>query len=464
VFHADHRFRHGRARAQAALASCAFLLILTVRPAVVHAQPADVPREQQDHQHHAAPAPVPLFSAREASGTAWLPDETPGYGFHRQWRGWDVMLHGHAVAQFLYEPGERHRTGGFSEAEFGSVNWGMAMARRQVGAARVGVRAMVSLESWTIAGCGYISYLSTGEICDGDTIHDRQHPHDFLMELAAEYDRPVRGSLRWQVYGGLSGEPALGPAGFPHRTSAAVNPIAPIAHHWLDATHITFGVITAGVYDRTWKLETSLFNGREPDEDRAGVELEPLDSFSARLTWLPTPRVAWQVSSGRLHEAEPAFPPDPRVSVARTTTSITWHAPRGDGGVWATTLAYGLNREGAHVHGGVVGSTLRLHAGLLESTLTLGGGHTAFGRAELVGMPAHELHAHEYDGLVFTVAKLQAGYVRQLPAWRGLTAGVGGSATVSLLPEALRSRYGGRAAPGFALFLTVRPPSHDMAR
>ena len=105
-------------------------------------------------------------------------------------------------------------------------------------------------------------------MCEGDTIHDRQHPHDLFMELAADYDRPLRGSLRWQVYAGLAGEPALGPISFPHRASAIANPVAPIAHHWLDATHITFGLVTAGVYDRRWKGELSLFNGREPDEER----------------------------------------------------------------------------------------------------------------------------------------------------------------------------------------------------
>jgi hypothetical protein len=97
---------------------------------------------------------------------------------------------------------------------------------------------MISLEPWTLRDCGYISYLASGEVCEGDTIHDRQHPHDFFMELAADYDRPLRGSWRWQVYGGLSGEPALGPVSFPHRVSAMLNPIAR-SHHWMDATHIS---------------------------------------------------------------------------------------------------------------------------------------------------------------------------------------------------------------------------------
>jgi hypothetical protein len=51
------------------------------------------------------------------------------------------------------------------------------------------------------------------------------------MEVAARYDRPLTRSVRWQVYGGPAGEPALGPVAYPHRTSAVPNLLAPIAHH-----------------------------------------------------------------------------------------------------------------------------------------------------------------------------------------------------------------------------------------
>jgi hypothetical protein len=50
------------------------------------------------------------------------------------------------------------------------------------------------------------------------------------------------------------------------------NPLAPISHHWLDSTHITFGLVTAGVYANRWKAEASVFNGREPDEKRAAFD------------------------------------------------------------------------------------------------------------------------------------------------------------------------------------------------
>ena len=95
------------------------------------------------------------------------------------------MLHGNAFVQFLNEGGNR------AAQQAGSINWAMAMARRRAGSGRVGLRGMFSLEPWTIRGCGYPDLLATGEVCNGEPIHDRQHPHDLIMELAAEYSRPL---------------------------------------------------------------------------------------------------------------------------------------------------------------------------------------------------------------------------------------------------------------------------------
>ena len=415
---------------------------------------------QPQHEHQPAGDVVSLFPHRDASGTAWLPDVTPMYGLQHTWRGWELMLHGLAFAQFLYQPGDIHRTGGYSTHQFGSVNWGMLMARRPAGAGRVGVRAMLSAEPLTIPGCGYLNQLATGETCEGDTIHDRQHPHDLFMELAGDYDRPIRGSLRWQVYAGLAGEPALGPAAFPHRLSASPNPIAPISHHWLDATHITFGLVTTGLYDRRWKAEVSVFNGREPDEGRADLDLGPLDSVSARVSFLPTDTLAFQVSAGHLNEAEAGFPPEPPTDVNRATASVTYHRPLRQGGIWATTIALGVNSAREVIPQGEF--TADTFALMLETAVNLGDRHTWFGRAEAVEKPAHDLHAHEYATSVFTVGKLQGGYVHYFAPRKGLVSGVGGSVSAGLVPRELTHGYYRRVEPGFSLFFTVRPARHVM--
>ena len=398
---------------------------------------------QEDHAAHGAV--MTAFPTRDASGTAWLPDATPMYGYHLAGGGWDVMLHGNAFLQFLAESGAR------GADQLGSINWFMAMARRPAAGGQFGLRAMLSLEPWTIRGCGYPDLLATGEFCDGEPIHDRQHPHDLFMELAAEYTRPITSSVSWQLYGGLAGEPALGPVAYPHRVSALPNPLAPTGHHWLDATHITFGVATAGLQGRRWKAEASLFNGREPDEDRLGIDLAAFDSVAGRVWWMPTDRVAFQVSAGHLAEAEAAHEGGARHDVARATASMTYHRPMGAGGIWASTLAWGRNAEEGAAS----------HALLLETNVTLADRDAVFGRFEVGGKPAHDLDVHGTDE-TFTVSKLQAGYVRYLRWGTALRPGVGVSGSASFVPRALEPVYGERVNLGVGVFLTLRPAPHGM--
>ena len=396
-------------------------------------------------------SPVELFPARESSGTAWVPETTPMEGVHAAAGPWRFMIHGTLFGQYIFEPGDVHRTGGFANHQVSSANWGMVMARRSAGAGRIGLRAMLSAEPWTVSDCGVIDYLASGEMCDGDTIHDRQHPHDLFMELSADYVRPLGRGLALQVYGGVSGEPALGPPGYPHRSSAAVNPFAPIGHHWIDSTHVTFGLITAGVFTARYKVEGSLFNGREPDDRRADLDLGPLDSYSGRITFVPGPRVTVQVSAAHLHEAEAQFPPAPRTDSDRVSVSATIVARQG---AWATTVAYGAND-------GVIllpeGSVRRLsHALVFESTLGAGR-NTWFGRLELVGKPGHDLHDHAHPDRVLPMGKVQGGYVRDLRIPGAFAIGAGGTAALSIVPEELDARYGGRVAPSVGVFVVVRP-------
>jgi hypothetical protein len=427
---------------------------MAARPAVAqeHQHPAPEPAAQE---HHHAAAEESLFPARDGSGTSWLPDQTPMHAGHARAGQWELMWHGNAFLQFINESAPEHR----GAHQTGSINWVMGMARRRVGAGRVGVRAMLSLEPWTIRGCGYPDLLATGESCDGDTIHDLQHPHDLFMELALEYEHPLGRGVRWFAYGGPAGEPALGPVAFPHRLSAMANPIAPIGHHWLDATHITFGVITTGIRGWRrggpsgppgWSVEASAFNGREPDENRTDLDPAALDSYSARISVAPTATTVLQVSAGRLNEAE-RHGSLPATSLTRVTASATYHRTLKSSTLWASTVVWGMNDE-------PIDTT---HALLVESMLSLRDRHVGFLRGEIVGKPAHDLHVHESTE-VFTVGKIQLGYAYYLRPARGVQMGMGGSLAGSLVPAALAPRYGGRVAPGIAVFLTLRPAAHAM--
>jgi hypothetical protein len=430
-------------------------------PGQSSAQEAPAAEPPAEIHEHVAVTAAALTPTRETSGTAWMPAVTPMYGIHQPWHGWDLRLDGVASLQAIFEPRDRHRTGGAATRQGSSANWAMFGARRSAGAGRFGIRTMFSLEPWTIPNCGALSFLATGEVCDGDTIHDRQQAHDLFMELAVDYARPLRGGWRWQVYAGLAGEPALGPPGYPHRASALVNPIGPITHHWLDATHVTFGVVTVGVNNRRWNAEASTFNGREPDESRVDLDLGAFDSVAGRVSFLPTDRLALQVSGGRLREARSDFVFEAQDPVTRVTASAMYNRPIGARGTWATTLAYGASHARELVAGGVLDATT---IGVLgETTLTFGGGrHSVFGRGEAGELPAHHLHAHEYSTEVFTIGKIQIGYVHSLPARRGLVPGVGATISMSVVPPALAPRYSGRTPTSLGFFFSVRGAGHQM--
>ncbi|HEY0779308.1 MAG TPA: HAD family phosphatase, partial [Gemmatirosa sp.] len=228
--------------------------------------------------------PLGLPMTRTGSGTSWVPDSTPMYARMFDAGSWGLMFHGVAFGQYDHQGGPR------GASQVGSVNWGMLMAAHNLGRAtadgggtggRLELRGMLSLEPFTVGARGYPLLLQTGEAYHGRPLHDRQHPHDLFMELAALYERPLAPDLGLQLYAAPVGEPALGPVAFPHRPSAAADPFATLGHHWEDATHISFGVLTAGLFTRVVKLEGSVFNGREPDDVRTNFDYRgrSLDSY-----------------------------------------------------------------------------------------------------------------------------------------------------------------------------------------
>jgi hypothetical protein len=224
------------------------------------------------------------------------------------------------------------------------------------------------------------------------------------------------------------------------------NPLAPISHHWLDSTHITYGVATGAVYGTKWKAEASVFNGREPDEDRTGFDFGAMSSVSGRLWVLPSPRLALQVSAGHLDDAEAGEEGEPRVDVNRVTASAMYHGAFREHGVWATTVGWGRNAASDHAS----------NALLIETSVTLAQRDTWFGRFEVAGKSAHDLAVAEPPS-EFTVSKLQGGYTRYLSAWSGFQPGLGAALSIGIVPETLKPAYGSRANIGFAVYVTLRP-------
>ncbi len=373
---------------------------------------------------------------RESPGTSWQPDSTPMTGIHWMQGAWMTMLHGYADAIYDDQGGPRGDSQTFSTSML------MGMARRELDEGAFGMHLMASAEP-LMGASGYPLLFQTGETADGRTpLVDRQHPHNLLMEAAATYSRDLAPGSSVFVYAGPAGEPALGPSAFMHRLSGMDNPEAPITHHWLDATHVSFGVVTVGYVWQQWKLDVSAFNGREPDQHRYDVELRPLDSYSARLTWNPSRDWSMQVSTGRLASPEQL---EPGISVHRTTASVSYNAPF-PGEWWQTTIAWGRNAPSQ----GAAGS-----AWLIESALKLTAAQTLFGRAERVAKDELFLPGTALFGESFTINKLSLGYIFDFARVQALTLGVGGLASVYGYAAALNPVYGYRPT-SYMLFVRAR--------
>src|SRR3989442_9038680 len=166
------------------------------------------------------------------------------------------------------------------EKEFVAQNWYMGMLTRKIGKGTLTLNGMFSLDPATVGKSGYAEIFQVGEALAGRPLIDRQHPHDLFMQLAGIWRIPLNDTTGFTIAGGPAGEPALGPVAFMHRASAAENPAAPLGHHTFDSTHISYGVITAALDHGPWIVEGSLFNGREPDENRWNFDFGPLDSVS----------------------------------------------------------------------------------------------------------------------------------------------------------------------------------------
>lgn len=150
------------------------------------------------------------------------------------------------------------------------------------------------------------------------------------------------------------------------------------------------------------------------------------------------------MSAARLRDATTEFPfraPDP---VVRVTASAVYHVPVGSTGIWATTLAYGVNQARDLVSGAVLETTTS--AALPETSVTVADRHTVFGRGDVAAMSAHHPHAHEYARSVVTVGMLQVGYMRHRRATKGVVPGIGGTVSLSVVAPELAPRYDGRVA------------------
>ena len=417
------------------------------RPVVPSAAAPHEPSQHQAMDHQAMPMPIhagsevgmtgafgPYPMNRESSGTSWQPDASEHTGPMTISGGWTLM--GHGVLNLVYDHQSGPR-GGDKAFVSGML---MGMAQHSLGDGTLQVRAMVSPDP-LMGPSGYPLLLASGETANGhDPLIDRQHPHDFVMELSVSVSQNIGRDSSLFLYAGLPGEPAFGPPAFMHREAILDSPEAPISHHWLDSTHISFGVVTAGIVLGRVKLEASRFNGREPDQHRWNIETGPLDSTSLRLSWNPTANLSLQGSWGHFVDPEQL---EPGINQRRLSASLLYAREVAKGLKFAGTLAWGRKTVEHHADDTYVG----------EASLKKGG-WTLFGRGEMA--ENRELLGLGGQLPAYRVGKISIGAVRDFRIAKHLAIGVGSSFSLNFVPQPLALHYGSSNPIGLMNFVRLK--------
>jgi len=387
------------------------------------------------HPGHEMPMPMAenvlgIPEARAGSGTAWLPDSSPMHAAHFRAGRWSFMVHGVVAPLYDSQRGPR------GDDQFNVINWGMLTAKRSFGGGQIALLAMVSADPWTVGPRGYPLLLQSGETYKGAPLVDRQHPHDLWIELAASWERRLGENLAASLYVAAVGEPAVGPPAFQHRPSAQSDPFAPLGHHWQDATHITYGAMTVGLFSHRLKLEASAFNGREPDAQRTDFDFRTIDSYGVRVAANPGAR--WSLSAWYAYlESPEELHPD--ESIHRYGAALLTSQGRLSG-----AFVWGANAQ-------LAGTTS--HSLLAEGDLEARRGHHVFTRVEYVRKGGDDLAVAPgtYD-----VGSVVLGY---LTAWRAGSGewGLGVRGSVGLVPTFLAGAYGSHTPVGIAIFARWRP-------
>ncbi|NCI45295.1 hypothetical protein [Sediminibacterium soli] len=393
---------------------------------------------------HAFSRNLPM--TRNGSGTSWLPDNSPVYAYMFHSGEWMYMLHGEAYLRYNKQDlfGKTSSRGG---NQFDAPNMAMLMGQRNVGSRGLfHFSTMFSLDPLTVGASGYPLLFQTGETYRGQPLVDRQHPHDLFSELSVSYAYALSPRSDLFVYAGYPGEPAMGPSAYVHRPSGFFNPDAPLTHHWVDATHITFGVATLGFRYQNWKIEGSSFTGREPDEHRWGFDRPRLDSWSGRVSYNPNAKWALQVSHGFIRSPEALHPEE---DINRTTASASFSAKGNRNSMTNITALWGMNKPVGHRE---------------ENAILMEGTHTVdktnlYARYEWVQKSTEELNlspARFGENVLYPIHAVTAGAAYDIFQHGKTKFALGGQLSVYFPDNRLAPLYGSAPMAG-QVYLRIYP-------
>jgi len=418
-------------------------------------------RAQHDMSHMSMGAgattlPLGIPLSRVGSATSWLPDSSPMRAHHLTVGDWSLMLHGAPNVQYDHQSGFR------GDRQLGLIDWEMLMAAHPLAGGLFRVNAMTSLEALVNGRQGYPELLQTGGVYRGARLVNYQHPHNLVMEAAAIYDHSLTNALSSEIYVAAVGEPALGPVAYMHRPSGDADPFAPIGHHWQDASHESFGVVTVGLNTHAVKLEGSAFNAREGDEYYYNLDYRGarLDSYSTRLTVSPNGNVAVSGWAGYLMAHDRLETP---IGMQRygasvlTSNTIGGHS-LSTSVIWGVDIHHHGSRE--HNHDPNAMNLKFYHemtSGLVEATFGLTKKTEITGRLEQVLKSGDDL-GFLADNLteLFTIQAASLAVTHDVVSAGGFTFALGARGAVDRVPETLRLTYHTTHPTGYSIFLKLR--------
>jgi hypothetical protein len=139
--------------------------------------PMDVPMT------HAFSLNLPMN--RNGSGTGWLPDASPMFGYMIHSRKWMYMVHGSIFLRYDNQNFNNDNKRG--DSRFDAPTWFMFMGQRKVGEKGLfHFSSMLSLDPVIEGGKGYPLLFQTGESYKGQPLIDRQHPHDLFFRIISK--------------------------------------------------------------------------------------------------------------------------------------------------------------------------------------------------------------------------------------------------------------------------------------
>ena len=410
-------------------------------------QPAMMMNESMEApMSHAYSLNLPMN--RNGSGTGWLPDASPMYGYMIHSRKWMYMVHGNIFVRYNNQDIGNKGTRG--DEKIDAPNWFMAMGQRRVGQKGLfHFNAMFSLDP-LFGGDGYPLLFQTGETYNDKPLVDRQHPHNLFSELSIAYTQSFTKDIDAFVYLAYPGEPALGPVAFMHRPSSLNNLDSPLGHHWQDATHITFGVATVGFRYKIFKLDASLFTGREPGEARYGFDEPKFDSYSYRLTVNPGKTLSAQISQAFLKSPEAV---EPGEDVDRTTASIIHSLPLvGENRFLTSALVWGYNDSG---------EDHQENSFTLESNLQLDR-FAVYGRFENIEKSASELLLDQFEEHdLFEINALTLGLNYTILRQWNTNLAIGAQGTIYSADSRLDAIYGNNPK-SLEIYMRISPALMNM--